>query len=51
VTIDEVIDKIFSVRLPEKTDELRSLVQQKRSSKKRKVSPEDTQVSRKRQVT
>jgi len=51
VTIDEVIDNMFSVRLPEKADELRSLVQQKRSSRKRKVSPEDTQLPSKRQVT
>lgn len=42
VTIDEVIDNVFSVPLPEKADELRSLVQQKRTSRKRKVSPEDT---------
>ena len=51
VTIDEVIDNMFSVRLPEKADELRSLVQQKRSSRKRKVSPDDTQLPSKRQVT
>jgi hypothetical protein len=51
VTIDEVIDDIFSVRLPEKADELRSLAQQKRSSRKRKISPEITQLSSKRQVT
>jgi hypothetical protein len=42
---------MFSVRLPEKADELRSLVQQKRSSRKRKVSLDDTQLSSKRQVT
>ena len=51
VTIDEVIDNIFSVRLSEKADELRSFVQQKRPSKKRKVSPDDTQLPSKRQVT
>jgi hypothetical protein len=50
VTIDEVIDNIFTVWLPEKADELRSLVQQKRSSRKRKVSPDDTQLPSKRQV-
>ncbi len=51
VTIDELIDKMFSVRLPEKADELRSLVQQKRSSEKRKVLLEDTRLPSKRQVT
>jgi hypothetical protein len=48
VTIDEVIDNMFSVRLPEKADELRSLVQQKRSSRKRKVSSDNTQLPSKR---
>ncbi|PMD15289.1 hypothetical protein NA56DRAFT_350067 [Hyaloscypha hepaticicola] len=51
VTIDEVIDNIFSARLPEKADELRSLVQQKRLSRKHKLSLENTQIPNKRQVT
>jgi hypothetical protein len=43
VTIDDVIDNIFSVRFPEKANELRGLVQQKRSSIKHKLSLEDSQ--------
>jgi hypothetical protein len=49
-SIDTVIEKIFSEKFPSKADLLRSMVQRKRLSQKRQLSPEESQPSSKRQA-
>ncbi|PMD37817.1 hypothetical protein L207DRAFT_513818 [Hyaloscypha variabilis F] len=50
VTIDTVIDNIFSRRIPEEADLLQSIVQQKRQFTKRKVSQAESLPSSKRRT-
>jgi hypothetical protein len=50
LTIDAVIDNVLAVQLPDNAFLLRSMLQQKRSTEKRRLSPQESQPSSKRQA-